>query len=179
INRSRACRIMTIEDPVEYVHKGVLATLHSNEAVQAIDRIVDVFPSHAQPQVRSQLASSLVGVVSQRLLKRRDSGGRVAAFEVLVATAAIKNLVRENKMHQAASMMESGRREGNIPLDQSLQELLRRGLIDRQEAMRYMRDPLNAQTQQDPRTRGRSTTSTMATRGPTGGGGGGGGGWGR
>ncbi len=195
INRTRAVRIMTIEDPVEYIHRGalstidqrevgadtlsfpaalkyilrqdpdvilvgemrdletigscltaaetghlVLATLHSNEATQAIDRIVDVFPPHAQGQVRSQLAAALVGVVSQRLLRRRDNQGRVAAFEVLVANAAIKNLIRENKMHQAASMMESGRREGNITLDTSLQELLRRGLIDREEATRYMRD---------------------------------------
>ncbi len=195
VNRSRSCRIMTIEDPIEYIHNGVMATidqrevgadtlsfaaalkyilrqdpdvilvgelrdletigacltaaetghlvfatLHSNEAVQAIDRIIDVFPPHAQHQVRSQLAASLVGVVSQRLLRRRDGSGRVAAFEVLVANSAIKNLIRENKMHQASSIMESGRREGNLTLDQNLQDLLRKGMVDRQEAERHMKD---------------------------------------
>jgi twitching motility protein PilT len=116
----------------------VLATLHTNDAVSAIDRIIDVFPSHQQSQVRTQLSASLLGVVSQRLLPKRG-GGRVAAYEILVATSAIRNLIRENKLHQAAALMEASRREGCLTMDQSLQELLNEGLVTNEEASRYMK----------------------------------------
>ncbi len=196
INRTRACRIITVEDPIEYTHESrlatvdqrevyadtksfsaalkyilrqdpdvilvgemrdfetvsaaitaaetghlVFATLHSNDAVQAIDRIVDVFPAHQQGQARAQLSASLIGVVSQRLLRRTDGAGRVAAFEVMVATSGIRNLIRDNKMHQAMGLMEASRREGSIPLDQSVTELFRSGMVDYEEAARIMRDP--------------------------------------
>ncbi|HCP46317.1 MAG TPA: hypothetical protein DIU15_09760, partial [Deltaproteobacteria bacterium] len=175
INQSRSCRIITVEDPIEYAHEGqmatidqrevfadtgsfaaalkyilrqdpdviligemrdhetisaaltaaetghlVLATLHSNDAVQAIDRILDVFPPHQQAQARTQLAACLLGVVSQRLLPKKSGNGRVASFEVMVGTNAIRNLIRSDKMHQAASLIETGRKDGMVTMDQSL-----------------------------------------------------------
>jgi twitching motility protein PilT len=117
----------------------VFATLHTNDAVQAIDRIIDVFPSAQQSQVRSQLSSALNGVVSQRLLPKRG-GGRVAAYEVMIGTPAIKNLIRDNKMHQALGIMEASQREGCQTLDQHVQQLFTEGLIAADEASRYMRN---------------------------------------
>jgi len=119
----------------------VLATLHANDAVQTIDRLIDVFPAHQQHQTRSQVAASLLGVVSQRLLPRADGTGRVAAFEVMVATPAIRALIRENKMHQAQSTIQSGRAAGMVTLDQCLAELVRTGVVDREEAQRHARNP--------------------------------------
>jgi twitching motility protein PilT len=116
----------------------VLATLHTNDAVQTIDRIIDVFPPHQQTQARSQLAAALIGVVSQRLLPTVDQRGRVAAFEVMVATPAIRTLIREAKMHQALGIMQTSRAAGMVTLDQSLEELVRRSAIDKAEALRYM-----------------------------------------
>jgi twitching motility protein PilT len=119
----------------------VLATLHTNDAVQTIDRIIDVFPPHQQAQARSQLAAALIGVVSQRLLPRSDAQGRLAAFEVMVANHAIRTLVREAKMHQALGIMQTGRTLGMLTMDQSLEDLWRRGAIDKDEALRYMQNP--------------------------------------
>jgi twitching motility protein PilT len=119
----------------------VMATLHTNDAVQAIDRIIDVFPPHQQPQVRSQLAAALLGVISQRLLLRADEAGRVAAFEVLVCTTAMQALIREGKMHQAMAMMETKRAEGMFTLDHSIKRLFEAGEISAQEAYRYLRNP--------------------------------------
>ncbi len=116
----------------------VLATLHTNDAVQTIDRVIDVFPAHQQGQARSQLSASLLGVVSQRLLRRADGQGRVAAFEVMVGTPAIRALIRENKMHQAVSVMQSGRGKGMVTLENSVQKLLHDEVIDRAEASRYV-----------------------------------------
>ncbi len=196
INHTRPCHIITVEDPIEYLHKSdratihqrevgsdtesfaaalkyilrqdpdvvligelrdletvsaaltaaetghlVLATLHTNDAVQTIDRIIDVFPPHQQAQTRSQLAAALIGVVSQRLLPRADGQGRLAAFEVMVANHAIRTLVREGKMHQALGVIQTGRAAGMVTMDQSLEELLRRGAIDKAEALRYMQNP--------------------------------------
>lgn len=119
----------------------VLGTLHTNDAVQTIDRIVDVFPAHQQTQARTQLAASLLGVVSQRLLPRADHRGRVAAFELLVATPAVRTLIRDNKMHQAASAMQSGKAHGMITLDESLAGLVDKGLVTVRDAMRYVHNP--------------------------------------
>jgi twitching motility protein PilT len=196
INRSRRCRIITIEDPVEYSHQShqatvdqrevyedtksfsaalkfilrqdpdvilvgemrdletigavltaaetghlVLATMHSNDCVQAVDRIIDVYPSHQQSQARAQLSSSLLGVVSQRLLPRADGNGRVASFEIMVATSAIRNLIRENKMHQALGTMEASRRDGMNTMDFALKRLVEQGLIDRESALQYALSP--------------------------------------
>ena len=196
INHTRSCRIITIEDPIEYVHVGeratvdqrevyadtksfssalkyilrqdpdvilvgemrdfetismalaaaetghlVLATLHTNDAVQTIDRIVDAFPPHQQEQARNQLAASLVAVVSQRLLPwAKDPTRRVPVFEVMVANPGIRNLIRESKMHQALSMMETGRADGMVTMDAALKKLHDDGEIAYEEALRYVRN---------------------------------------
>ena len=195
INRTRKCRIITIEDPVEYAHGSilatvdqrelyadtqsfaaalkfilrqdpdvilvgemrdfetisavltaaetghlVLATMHSNDAVQAIDRIVDVFQSHQQGQARAQLASSLLGVVSQRLLPKKG-GGLVPAFELMVANPAIRNLIREAKMHQARGTMETSRRDGMRTMDMALRELYEGGRVEYEDVLRYLDNP--------------------------------------
>lgn len=196
INHTRPAHVITIEDPIEYVHTSdvatihqrevhsdthgfnaalryilrqdpdvvligelrdqetiaaaltaaetghlVLATLHTNDAVQSIDRIIDVFPAHQQSQARSQLAAALLGVVSQRLLPRADGGGRVAAFEVMLATAAIRTLIRDNKMHQAVAAIQTSQSKGMITLDAALERLARQGVVSAEEAMRYMLNP--------------------------------------
>ncbi len=87
----------------------VFATLHTQDAAQTIDRVIDVFPAHQQQQIRVQLAGSLAGVVCQTLCRSRDGRGRVAATEVLVATPAIRNLIREGKTHQIYSALQAGR----------------------------------------------------------------------
>ena len=167
INSTRPCHILTIEDPIEYVHRHklaavnqrevgtdtdsfaqalrsalredpdvllvgelrdlesiqtaltiaetghlVLATLHTNDTSQALDRIVDVFPGDQQAQIRVQLASVLVGILYQRLLPR-IGGGRVAAHEVLVATTAVRNMIREGKSRQLRNMLTTGTRDGH------------------------------------------------------------------
>ena len=191
INNRRACHILTIEDPIEYVHPSrlaavsqrevgtdtksferalrsalredpdviqvgemrdpesigitltlaetghlVLSTLHTNDASQALDRIVDVFPAERQTQVRIQLASSLQAVVAQRLVPRIGSG-MVAAFEVLVCTPAVRNLVREGKSRQLRNNMTLGQAEGMQTLEMSLNALLRAGLITYDDAMAH------------------------------------------
>jgi twitching motility protein PilT len=189
INTNRPCHILTIEDPIEYVHTHkqaavnqrevgvdtdsfanalrsalredpdvilvgemrdletiqfaltiaetghlVFATLHTNDAAQALDRISDVFPASQQEQIRVQLAASIQGVVSQRLLPRTD-GGMVAAFEVLVANNAMRNLVREGKTHQIRNVVAMGVRDGMRTLEMSLSELVADGIITYEEAM--------------------------------------------
>ncbi len=196
INKSRSCRIITVEDPIEFLHQNrmanvvqrevgldtrsfasalkyilrqdpdvimvgemrdvetiqaaltaaetghlVLATLHTNDAPQAVDRIVDVFPPYQQEQVRSQLAAGLLGVVSQRLLRRSDGLGRVAAFEILLATHAVRAMVREGKTHLLVNAMETGFRDGMQTLDRSVEALCRAGRVTRDEALRYVRSP--------------------------------------
>ncbi len=196
INASRSCHIITVEDPIEFVHNNrlatveqrevgsdtrsfaaalkfilrqdpdviligelrdtetisaaltaaetghlVFATLHTNDAPQTVDRIVDVFPPHQQSQARVQLGAALLAVVSQRLLPRADGKGRVAAFEVLVATPAVRAMIREGKTHQLHSTMETSQGMGMITLDKSLLELARKGTITVEEAARYMKTP--------------------------------------
>jgi twitching motility protein PilT len=113
----------------------VLATLHTNSAAQTINRIVDVFPPHQQEQTRVQLSEALLGVLAQSLIPRVDARGRVAAIEMLVATPGIRNLIREGKTFQIPSMIETGVKEGMTSLDQSLRDLLRRGLISLEDAL--------------------------------------------
>jgi twitching motility protein PilT len=205
INHARNCHVVTIEDPIEYVHASlratvhqrevhadtrgfaqalrfvlrqdpdviligemrdletvssaltaaetghlVLATLHTNDAAQTIDRVVDVFPPHQQSQARAQLAACLLGVVSQRLLPRSDGKGRVAAFEVMIANAAIRTLIREGKMHQALGLMQTGRAAGMVTLDMALEELVRQGAVAKDEAARYMVNPQTLDRPQPP-----------------------------
>ena len=185
INRERAEHIITIEDPIEFVHqhkkcvvnqrelyadtrsfksalKSVLredpdkvlvgemrdletieaaltiaetghltfATLHTNSAVQTINRIIDVFPPHQQPQVRAQLSFTLEGVLCQMLLPRANGQGRVMALEIMIPNAAIRNLIREDKLHQIYSMMQAGKeRSGMQTMNESLmQHYLRRSI---------------------------------------------------
>ncbi len=103
----------------------VFATLHTQDAAQTIDRLIDVFPGHQQQQVRVQLAGSLQGVVCQTLCKNREGGGRVLATEILVATPAIRNLIREGKTHQIYSTMQAGAKHGMHTMDQHLADLVR------------------------------------------------------
>jgi twitching motility protein PilT len=113
----------------------VLATLHTPDAPQTIDRLVDVFPADQQPQIVAQLASALEGIVCQRLMPRADGHGRVLATEILVPGHGIRNCIRERKLEQLVGMMEIGYRDGNRTIDQSIAALLEAGLITREEAL--------------------------------------------
>ncbi len=112
----------------------VFSTLHTTSASQTIDRIIDVFPPYQQPQIRSQLAITLQGVVTQKLLKRIDVKGRVPATEVLIATPAVKNMIREGKTYQIYSSIELGKEYGMHTIEQSLNELLRKRMIKWEDA---------------------------------------------
>ena len=111
----------------------VFGTLHTSSAAKTIDRIIDVFPGGEKEMVRAMLSESLEGVIAQRLLKNPE-GGRVAAYEIMVGTSAIRNLIREAKVPQIYGMIQTGREVGMITLDQSLEDLLGRGLIARETA---------------------------------------------
>lgn len=118
----------------------VFTTLHTNSAAQTADRIVSVFPPHQQQQIRSQLASVLLGVVSQRLLPRVN-GGRVLAAEIMIANSAIKSLIRDNKVHQIPNIIQTAASEGMISLDKVLAELVSRGEISLEDALTWSIDP--------------------------------------
>jgi twitching motility protein PilT len=194
VNRTRADHIVTVEDPIEFLHNHqkslvnqrevghdthsfaaalkhvlrqdpdviligelrdletisvaltaaetghlVFATLHTQNAAQTIDRMIDVFPPHQQGQVRTQLAATLQGVVCQTLVKKVD-GGRVVATEVLVTTAAVSNLIREGKTYQIASAMQAGKALGMHTMDQHLAELVNAGQITRESAEEKAQD---------------------------------------
>jgi twitching motility protein PilT len=197
INQRRAAHIITLEDPIEYVHEHkksivnqreigqnaksfagalraalredpdiilvgemrdletismaltaaetghlVLATLHTSSAAQTVNRVIDVFSSDQQAQVRVQLAESLIGVVAQLLLPNSDGKGRIPAVEVLVATPAVRNLIRETKVHQIPSAIQTGAKDGMQSLDQHLRDLVKRGQITPDIAMRWASDKL-------------------------------------
>ncbi len=196
VNRERAAHIMTVEDPIEFLHKHqrcivnqrevgsdthgfgpalkhvlrqdpdvilvgemrdletiataitaaetghlVFATLHTQDAPQTIDRVIDVFPPHQQQQVRVQLSTTLQGVVTQQLLQTADGKGRVVACEILVATPAVRNLIREGKVHQIYSIMQAGGRFGMQTMDMALSNLVKQGLITQQLAYERCHDP--------------------------------------
>lgn len=196
INHERACHIITVEDPIEYVHSHkrsivdqrevggdthafaaalkyvlrqdpdvilvgemrdletiqaaltaaetghlVFATLHTNDAIQTVDRIIDVFPPGQQQQIRFQLSMTLLAIISQRLLARSDSNGRVLACEVLRNNTAIANLIRDGKTHQVYSVVETSHREGMLTMDRSLKALYKKGLISYDDAVAHMRNP--------------------------------------
>ena len=124
----------------------VLSTLPTIGAAATIERIIDVFPPHQQEQIRTQLANVLVSVVSQQLVPTVDKRGRVAAFEVMHATPAIRNLIRENKTHQIATSIQTSRRLGMITMDDALVELYMKGKIDRNEALNFAQDKNTMQT---------------------------------
>lgn len=108
----------------------VLATLHTNDTTQAVDRMVDVFPAEQQQQVRVQLSNTLAAVIYQQLLPRRGGPGRVAAFEVLLNTIAVQNLIKEGKTRQLRNVLETGAKDGMNTMERSLSELIKAGLID-------------------------------------------------
>ena len=121
----------------------VFSTLHTIGADKTIDRIIDVFPPNQQQQIRIQLASVLECVVSQQLLKKADGRGRVAALEVLFANNAVRNLIRESKTYQIASIMQTNKRAGMQTMDDALYDLYMRKLIDADNAVTYAQDPVS------------------------------------
>ena len=108
----------------------VFGTLHTSGAPNTINRIIDVFPPNQQEQIRAQISTSLKMVVTQRLLKTKDGQSRVGAFEVMVCTPPIQNLIRESKIHQIPSIMQTSVRDGMVTMQKSLEELVKAGKID-------------------------------------------------
>ncbi|MDD5422708.1 MAG: type IV pilus twitching motility protein PilT [Candidatus Omnitrophica bacterium] len=132
----------TISNAITAAETGhlVFATLHTNDAAQTVDRIVDVFPPHQQPQVRMQLSTCLRAVIAQTLLRRKDGAGRIAAFEIMLANPAVKNLIKEGKTSQLYSTIQTARQEGMQLLDQSLENLCKNGLVTVEEASTKVND---------------------------------------
>ncbi len=112
----------------------VMGTLHTISAAKTVDRMVEIFPTHQQPQVRSTLADALRAVISQTMFKRIDIKGRCVAFEILIATPAVRNLIREGKTYQIPSSMQTGKKFGMQTLDDAIMELMQKGWIDPDEA---------------------------------------------
>ena len=119
----------------------VFATLHTQDAPQSIDRMIDVFPAHQQQQIRTQLAVTLQGVVTQQLLPKANGKGRIVACEILVATPAVRNLIREGKTHQIYSAMQAGAKFGMVTMDQMLAHLVKRGLVTHAAAVERCANP--------------------------------------
>jgi twitching motility protein PilT len=119
----------------------VFGTLHTQDAPQTIDRIIDVFPGEQQSQIRTQLATALQGILTQTLVRRRDGEGRIVAAEVLVPTPGVRNLIREGKNHQIFSAMQTGGKFGMQTMDSALVDLLKKGIISREEAQKRANDP--------------------------------------
>ena len=187
INSTRGCHIITVEDPIEYVHENkqavieqrevhadtmsfsnalkfvlrqdpdviligemrdpetisaaltaaetghlVLATLHTNNAPQSIDRIIDSFPAHQQNQIRLQLAGTILGILAQRLIPKKGEEGRIAAFEIMTGTPAVQSLIREGKTAHLQSMIETGFKDGMMTMDRALKELYQANKISRE-----------------------------------------------
>lgn len=189
-NENDKCHIVTVEDPIEFIHQNkmalvtqrevgrdthsfanalkfvlrqdpdvilvgemrdletislaitaaetghiVVTTLHTSDAVSTVDRIIDVFPPHQQSQIRMQLSLNLLCVVSQNLFKRADGKGRVAAYEILIATPSVRNLIREAKTHQIPSILQTSQQQGMISFDAHLAQLVRRKTVAKEEAL--------------------------------------------
>ena len=114
----------------------VFSTLHTNSAAETVERVINVFPPHQQYQIRMQVAESLLGIIAQTLIPTLDERGRVPAIELMIATPAIRNIIREEKIHLIPTTIQMGRKDGMISLDQSLKELLVEGKISREEAVK-------------------------------------------
>lgn len=195
INKNRDCHILTLEDPIEYLHKHnrsivnqreigndsrsfsnalraalrqdpdvilvgemrdietigiaitaaetghlVMSTLHTLGAAKTIDRIIDVFPPHQQQQIKVQMSTVIEGIISQQLLPTIDGNSRTVALEIMVANAAIKNLVREGKTHQVQSIIQTGSKYGMCTMDSSIGELHKKKLISKETALTYSVD---------------------------------------
>lgn len=119
----------------------VLSTVHTIGASNTVDRLIDVFPSHQQQQIRIQLASVLEAIVSQQLIPANDGSSRVAAFEVLHVNSAVRNLIREGKSHQLLTVMQTNRKQGMISMDDAIIELYRSQKISREMAVQFAQDP--------------------------------------
>lgn len=198
INKERNCHILTLEDPIEYLHKHsksivnqreigtdsksfanslrsalrqdpdvilvgemrdletisialtaaetghlVLSTLHTVGSAKAIDRIIDVFPPHQQQQIRVQFASVIQGIISQQLLPKADGDGRIAAFEVMIATPAIRNLIREEKNYQIDTAIQTGAKYQMQTMDGALLDLYKKGFITKETALMQAVNPEN------------------------------------
>ncbi|NLP15573.1 MAG: type IV pilus twitching motility protein PilT [Clostridiales bacterium] len=132
----------TIEIALTAAETGhlVLSTLHTIGAVNTVDRIIEVFPPHQQQQIRIQLASVLEGVISQQLIPTIDEAGRVAAFEVMLTTPAIRNLIREGKNHQIASFIQTNRKMGMQTMDDAILDLYNSGKIVKEQAISFAQD---------------------------------------
>ncbi|NQT30616.1 MAG: PilT/PilU family type 4a pilus ATPase [Candidatus Saganbacteria bacterium] len=192
INRTNPCHIITVEDPIEYVHSPdlaileqrevgmdtisfgealkrvlrqipdvilvgemrdlesvqsavtaaetghlVISTLHTQDAVQSLDRIIDVFPPHQQPQIRTMLSLTLEGIISQQLVPRRNGKGLALAFEVLIANSAIRNIIRKGSTQDIYSMIELGTKRGMQSMDSSLRDLVKNGVISKETGLTY------------------------------------------
>jgi twitching motility protein PilT len=135
----------TIQTAITAAETGhlVLGTLHTSSAPATINRIIDVFPPSQQPQVRIQLASVLVGIISQRLFKTIDNKSRKAATEILINNSAVANLIRNEKIHQIVSIMQTSRAQGMHTLESSVKDLVDRGIISKDAALPYLQDKDN------------------------------------
>ena len=133
---------ITISTAVTAAETGhlIFSSLHTNTAGQTIFRILDSFPAEQQSQIRSQLAGSLLGIFSQRLVPR-ISGGLIPSYELLIANTAVRNLIRENRIHEIDIVIETSREAGMVSLNQSLLDLVRRGEITMENAIQYSNSP--------------------------------------
>lgn len=119
----------------------VFGTLHTSSAPKTVDRVIDVFPAEEQAQVRAMFSESIRAVITQTLLKRRDGKGRVAALEIMIGTPAIRNLIREGKVPQMVSVIQTGQQYGMQTMDQALKNLVMKGLVSREEALSRASNP--------------------------------------
>ncbi len=119
----------------------VFSTLHTSGAPKTVDRIIDVFPAEQQDQVRAQFAESIQAIISQVLLKRRDGRGRIAALEIMIGTPAVRNLIREGKVAQLPSAIQTGQKFGMLSLDQTLKDLVSRNIVDKNECLYLASSP--------------------------------------
>jgi twitching motility protein PilT len=119
----------------------VFSTLHTSGAAKTVDRVIDVFPAGQQEQIRAQFAESIQAIISQVLLKRKDGRGRVPALEIMIGTPAVRNLIREGKVAQLPSAIQTGQRYGMVTLDQSLKELVGRNTVDRDQCIYLASSP--------------------------------------
>jgi twitching motility protein PilT len=133
----------TIAETITAAETGhlVFSTLHTIDAVQTVDRIIDVFPPSHQQQIRLQLSMTLQAVVTETLLSRKDKAGRIPAFEIMICTSAIRSAIRERKTHQIFTALQTGSRLGMITMDQYLKNLYREGMIDHEEAISHSTRP--------------------------------------
>ena len=135
----------TIQTAITAAETGhlVFSTLHTIGAAPTIDRIIDVFPPYQQTQIRSQLAVVLEGIISQQLVTTLDNSARKAAFEVLLTTPAVRNLIRESKTHQLSSVMQTNKRIGMQTMDDALYDMYIKGQIDKEHAISYAQDAVS------------------------------------